>query len=237
MNNKYEAQQAYWSKFGIPAYNELTVPEELRGRYPYLTYQAVNGSLDGQVTASAALYYRSMSWEGITNKVTEMEPLINDMVPVKGGYIEGADTDAPKQVYEDSLIIFPVGRDKDIKSEDELFNFGLQLIQYDPVQQNEAGEFVGDPTDVECFGQDSFLFKGKDKVAAYYNKDGEKDFEVGNNYVVNDKFAQYFTQLAKDHGKENVGKFTFTEAYMTCEPRTIQGSHVRFLKGELVNYY
>lgn len=158
-------------------------------------------------------------------------------IPVKGGYIEGADTDAPKQVYEDSLIIFPVGRDKDIKSEDELFNFGLQLIQYDPVQQNEAGEFVGDPTDVECFGQDSFLFKGKDKVAAYYNKNGDKDFEVGNNYVVNDKFAQYFTQLAKDHGKENVGKFTFTEAYMTCEPRTIQGRHVRYLKGELVNYY
>ena len=88
MNNKYEAQQAYWSKFGIPAYNELTVPEELRGRYPYLTYQAVDGSLDGQLTASAALYYRSMSWEGITNKVTEMKPLINDLVPVQGGYMK-----------------------------------------------------------------------------------------------------------------------------------------------------
>lgn len=88
MNNIYEAQQAYWSKFGIPAYNELTVPEELRGRYPYLTYQAVEGSLDGQLTASAALYYRSMSWEGITNKVTEMKPLINDMVPVQGGYMK-----------------------------------------------------------------------------------------------------------------------------------------------------
>jgi hypothetical protein len=156
-------------------------------------------------------------------------------IPVKGGFIEEKGNSA---VYENSLIIFPVGRNRGIKSDEELFNFALELIQYDPIEQNEDGDFVGeDPTDVECFGQDSFLFKGKGQIAAYYGKDGEKQFEVGNDYIVNDKFQKYFTQLWKDHDKDNIGKFTFTEAYMTYEPRSVQGRHIRYLEGELVNYY
>lgn len=86
--NKYEAQQAYWSRFGIPAYNELTVPETERDRYPYITYQKVNGSLDGQVTASANIYYRSTSWREIDEKITEMEPLINHQIEIEGGYLK-----------------------------------------------------------------------------------------------------------------------------------------------------
>lgn len=177
-------------------------------------------------------------------RFAKLKQIIKDndysFIPVKGGYIEESGN---TPVYENSLIVFPVGRpkaheDKVIHSDEELFNFGLELIQYDPIQQNEEGEFVGpDPTDVECFGQDSFLFKGKDKIAAYYKKDGKKDFEVGNNYLVNDKFQQYFTQLQKDSGKENVGKFTFVESYVTIEPRTNNGRYGRYMQGELVNYY
>ena len=83
--NKYEAQHSYWSKFGLTAYNELTIPESQRGNYPYLTYQTVNGSLDGRMTASASVYYRSTSWKEITDKITEMTPKINDEVKVDGG--------------------------------------------------------------------------------------------------------------------------------------------------------
>ena len=94
--NKYQAQHNYWSGFGIPAYNELTVPENIpdgKGGMvplepPYLTYQAVEGSLDGPVTASAALYYRSTSWSAITNKVTEMAPQINKQIKIDGGYLK-----------------------------------------------------------------------------------------------------------------------------------------------------
>lgn len=86
--NKYEAQQKYWSGFGIPAYNELTVPEQMRDKYPYLTYQKVNGSLDGPLTASASLYYRSTSWKEIDDKITEMEPSINDEIKIEGGYMK-----------------------------------------------------------------------------------------------------------------------------------------------------
>lgn len=86
--NKYEAQQDYWSSFGIPAYNELTVPEEERDHYPYITYQKVNGSLDGPVTASANIYYRSTSWKAIDEKITEMEPLINRQIKIDGGFMK-----------------------------------------------------------------------------------------------------------------------------------------------------
>lgn len=165
-------------------------------------------------------------------------------IPVKGSFIEDEETENPVRVYEDSLVIFPIGRNKqpympiEYKTDKELFNFGLQLIQYDPIQQNEFGDFVGDdPSDVECFGQDSFLFKNKDGVPTYYDKNGEKVMEFPGKMNINDKLEKYFTQLWKDKGKENIGKFTFKEAYMTAEPVTYSGRHVRYLKGELLNYY
>lgn len=174
----------------------------------------------------------------------KLKSIVNEMgysfIPVKGGFIEEKDS---TKVYENSLIIFPISKSKPrekwgLHDDEELFNFGLDLIQYDPVQQNENGEFIGDdPSDVESFGQDSFLFKGNESIAAYYGKDGEKQFEVGNDYIVNDKFAQYFTQLVKDQGKDDRGKFTFTEAYMTKEPMSIASRHVRYLEGELMNFY
>lgn len=81
--NKWEVQQAYWASFGIPAYNELTVRED--AQMPYITYQLVNGEIDGVVNASASLYYRGTSWTQICRKVTEMEPLIDRQMPVDGG--------------------------------------------------------------------------------------------------------------------------------------------------------
>lgn len=164
-------------------------------------------------------------------------------IPVKGSFIEDEESDNPVRVYEDSLIVFPIGRkgirnDNNYKSDEELFNFGLQLIQNDPIQQDEYGNFVGDdPADVECFGQNSFLFKGKDSAPAYFNKEGEKEMSFPGKMNINDKLETYFTQLWKDKGKEGIGKFTFKEACMTAEPLTYSGRHVRYLKGELLNYY
>ena len=78
-------------------------------------------------------------------------------IPVKGSFIEDEESDNPVRVYEDSLIVFPIGRkgvrnDNNYKSDEELFNFGLQLIQNDPIQQDEYGNFVGDdPADWSKF--------------------------------------------------------------------------------------
>lgn len=80
--DKWQAQQNYWSSFGLTAYDENTVPED--AAYPYITYQAVSGSLDGQMTVSANLWYRGHSWTEISQKVNQMESMINQEVAMDG---------------------------------------------------------------------------------------------------------------------------------------------------------
>jgi len=170
-------------------------------------------------------------------------------IPVKGGYLENLPDDSDddyvevmengeavkkRQAYENSLIIFPFNGGEDVKSDKELFDFGLELIQYDPVQQDSNGNFIGDPADVESFGQDSFLYKDADSKAAYYLKDGSKDFDVGNNYILNDAFAQYFTQLARSNGLKDKDKFTFTEAFIPSWHLSINEHRHRRHLGELL---
>ncbi len=170
-------------------------------------------------------------------------------IPVKGGYLENLPDDSDddyvevmengaavkkRQAYENSLIVFPFNGGKDAKSDEELFDFGLDLIQYDPVQQDKDGNFIGDPADVESFGQDSFLYKDASTPATYYGKDGNEMFSVGNNYILNDAFADYFTQLARSSGKKDMDKFTFTEAFIPSWHLSINEHHHRRLLGELL---
>lgn len=86
--DKYQAQQTYWAGFGLKAYNELTVPEEERDKYPYLTYQLVEGTIDGPVTASASLYYKGTSWAPVLQKAEAMSPEINKQIKITGGYMK-----------------------------------------------------------------------------------------------------------------------------------------------------
>lgn len=159
-------------------------------------------------------------------------------IPVKGGFIENKGEENESSVYEDSLIIFPIGRNNEKRTDKELFDFGLDLIQYDPMQQDEVGSWIGgDPANVVTFGQDSFLFKGENKAPTYYDKNGDAVYSFSGKLDINNGLAEYFTQLMKDVGKNNIGKFTFKEAYVTYEPRSIQSRHIRYLEGELVNSY
>lgn len=84
--DKWKAQDVYWNSFGLLAYNELTVPED--ANMPFITYQAVNGSLDGQMTVSASLYYKSNSWTAIMQKSSEMERFIDREIPIDGGAVK-----------------------------------------------------------------------------------------------------------------------------------------------------
>lgn len=84
--DKWQAQDTYWNSFGLPAYNELTVRED--AVMPYITYQAVTGSLTGVMTVSGNLYYRGNSWAPIMQKATAMEPLIDREIKIDGGYVK-----------------------------------------------------------------------------------------------------------------------------------------------------
>lgn len=90
--NKFQVQQSFWSSFGLTAYDENTVPDD--AAYPYLTYQAVIGSLEGEMTVSANLWYRSHSWAEISTKTIEIEQSINREIHFDGGYMKIRKPDA-----------------------------------------------------------------------------------------------------------------------------------------------
>lgn len=83
---KFTAQKVYWSSFGLPAYEEHTVPDD--AKYPYLTYQAVNGQLGGVLNASGNLYYKGTSWAKIMQEVEQMEKAIDRQIFIDGGIMK-----------------------------------------------------------------------------------------------------------------------------------------------------
>ena len=84
--DKWKAQQTYWGSFGLTAYDENTVPDN--ADMPYITYQAVSGSLDGVHSVSASLWYRGNSWLPISQKQTEMSKVMNRQIEIDGGYMK-----------------------------------------------------------------------------------------------------------------------------------------------------
>lgn len=79
-----DKQQAYyqlWNSFGIPAYDELTVPDD--APFPYITYQVITDSIDKPVFPSASIWYRSASWTNIDLKLEEITDYIEDLQPIE----------------------------------------------------------------------------------------------------------------------------------------------------------
>ena len=64
--DKWQAQQSFWSGFGLTAYDEMTVPDD--AVMPYITYEAVAGNIGAKTQVSASLWYRSNSWQEICKK-------------------------------------------------------------------------------------------------------------------------------------------------------------------------
>lgn len=75
--DKFQAMQNFWSSFGIPAYDENTVPTgDDRPELPYITYDCSIGSLGDTLAMSASLWYHGTSWSQITTKLLEIESTI-----------------------------------------------------------------------------------------------------------------------------------------------------------------
>ena len=89
MDDKWQAQQTFWSGFGLTAYDENTVPGD--AVMPYITYEAVAGNLGAKTQVSASLYYRSNSWAEISQKAEQIAKAIYDdlrpAIPIVGGYM------------------------------------------------------------------------------------------------------------------------------------------------------
>ena len=65
--NKETALHSFWNSFGVPAYDETTVPNRKDRTYPYITYNMATDSLGNVVSLHASLWFQSNSWVGVTN--------------------------------------------------------------------------------------------------------------------------------------------------------------------------
>jgi len=72
--NEWTALHTFWSSFGIPAYDENTVPED--ATMPYITYEASVADYGDKISLMGSLWYRSMSWQGISEKTKEIDDFI-----------------------------------------------------------------------------------------------------------------------------------------------------------------
>lgn len=77
--DKEQAIHNFWSSFGLPAYDENTVPDN--AEMPYVTYAVSVGPIDDVQLLSGSLWYRSYKWEEISQKCEEIAKFLNDHRP------------------------------------------------------------------------------------------------------------------------------------------------------------
>ena len=92
--DKAQAIQAFWSSFGIPAYDESTIPNadtsDHRPEPPYITYQVITDSIGTPVSLAGSIWYRSTRWAEITQKAEQIAEYIgygHKIIKIDGGYL------------------------------------------------------------------------------------------------------------------------------------------------------
>jgi len=87
--DKAQAIHAFWSQFGLDAYDENTVPTNNPPTLPYITYSVSTAALDEPVQLTASLWFYSSSWAEITAKADEVASLLGVggvINEIDGGY-------------------------------------------------------------------------------------------------------------------------------------------------------
>lgn len=77
--DKAQALHTFWSGFGLPAYDERTVPED--APIPRITYTVSTDSIGNTILMSASIWYKSTSWKEITEKAEQIAEAIVKMIP------------------------------------------------------------------------------------------------------------------------------------------------------------
>lgn len=60
--DRWQAQYNFWSSFGVPAYEQNSVPDLDDVVFPFITYEASESRFNGDVLTTASIYTRSTSW-------------------------------------------------------------------------------------------------------------------------------------------------------------------------------
>lgn len=83
-----QAIHAFWSSFGITAYDENSVHDD--AQLPYITYSLSVDTFNNTVLNTINIWYRSMSWINVTEKAKEIINTITDggiSIPTDNGII------------------------------------------------------------------------------------------------------------------------------------------------------
>lgn len=80
MTNTARALYEFFSGFGIPAFVEYTVPDDVKP--PYITYQLVSPQWQDNATIYARVWYRSQSFAAISAKVDEISTAIGNGISI-----------------------------------------------------------------------------------------------------------------------------------------------------------
>ena len=161
------------------------------------------------------------------NKNRSMQ-LLNDIkkagfadTPTYGSVIENLVEDNQGRVWERSFFIYCKDKNGNPMSFDSLFNFAITM----------CGKY----------GQDSVLICKPNGTPTYYTKDGDIDFELGNDVVYNDPSQMYYTDLHKNTDKYGdklkdmaPTRFSFVcEGFINPAPVSASENFIRRMRGEM----
>lgn len=120
---KEQALQAFYSGFGLTAYQEDAVPTGAdRPEYPYITYEVATDSFGTELPLSMSVWYRSTSWNAANAKAREIADAVTRggrMIPCDGGgfWLKPA-----------SPFIRSMGDETDNMIKRKVFNFLIEYI-------------------------------------------------------------------------------------------------------------
>lgn len=72
--DKSQALHAFWSSFGLKAYDENSVPDN--AVMPYITYQTATDSVGNKLLLNASIWDISTSWAWISQKADQIAEYI-----------------------------------------------------------------------------------------------------------------------------------------------------------------
>ena len=76
--DNWQAQHAFWSGFGWPAYDDQTTfIEGDQPAYPHITYESADGDFGAEAQLSIHLWNRSGSWAAIKQKAAEIKDALD----------------------------------------------------------------------------------------------------------------------------------------------------------------
>lgn len=75
--NKEQALHEFFSSFGVPAYDENTIPDD--AKLPYITYSVTVDNYDNICPLNMAIWDKGQSWQSVTELSHEVAKKVDNM--------------------------------------------------------------------------------------------------------------------------------------------------------------